>query len=259
MNDKRFLQVLNLMSPFISGAIAQLLGRDTGSWEEVFIDKSVTKLLSPAPITFAIWGPIFILLGLFYFYQARDLVPGREEVEMPFLRQVSIFFLFSTVMATIWFVTWASGMIWGSVAAMVIYLLSIFAAYFRLGINLDIRDRRERLFVTSGWSMYAGWVMVATLVNMTTGIAYTGFEHLPFTELQWTLSAVILAVLIYLFFLLFRRDYIFAGIGVWAFLGVGVTHINPAPPSNFIVLVSSVVGAIVLMISMLLRYVIMHD
>lgn len=127
-----------------------VFGGGSGSWEDVFVEESATKLLTPAPITFAIWGPIFLLLGLFYFYQARDLLPGREDVEMPFIRQVSVFFLLSSVMSTVWFVTWASRLIWASVAAMFIYLITILAAYFRLGINLVERSRRERLFVTAG-------------------------------------------------------------------------------------------------------------
>lgn len=232
-----------------------VFGGGSGPWEDVFVEESATKLLTPAPITFAIWGPIFLLLGLFYFYQARDLLPGREDVEMPFIRQVSVFFLLSSVMSTVWFVTWTSRLIWASVAAMFIYLITILAAYFRLGINLVERSRRERLFVTAGWSMYAGWVTVATIVNTTTGFVYTGFDNLPFTELQWTITISLTAVLIYLIFLFYRRDYIFAGVGVWALTGLSITHINPAPPSNFIVLVTSIIGALVISISMVLRYI----
>ena len=251
--EKRFLQLLNLLAPFIAGAITLVLD-SSGSWEDVFVDQSVTTLLSPAPITFSIWGPIFFLLGLFYFYQARDLFPGQEEVEVAFLRQVNVFFLLSTVMATVWFVIWARRIIWGSVFAMIVYLFTILAAYFRLGINIQNRTTRERLFATAGWSMYAGWVFVATLVNTATGLAYTGFDNLPFTELQWTLAGAIVAVMVYLLFLFLRRDYIFVGVGIWALIGLGLTHLNPVPPSNSIVLMISFLGAVTLMISTILHY-----
>ena len=116
---KRVLQFLNLLAPFIAGAVTLALD-GSGSWEDVFVDESITKLLAPTPITFAIWGPIFILLGLFYFYQARDLVPGREEVDMPFINKINVFFLLSTVMATTWFITWVSRLIWESVLMVVL-------------------------------------------------------------------------------------------------------------------------------------------
>ncbi|MBD3157651.1 MAG: hypothetical protein GF309_02575 [Candidatus Lokiarchaeota archaeon] len=254
LQQKRVLQILNLLAPFIAGAIAMIFGGSSGNWEDVFVDDSLTKLLSPAPITFAIWGPIFFLLGLFYFYQARDLIPGKKEIEMPFIRQVSVFFLLSSVMATVWFVTWAAGMIWASVASMIVYLITILVAYFRLGVNLDERTRKERLFITSGWSMYAGWITVATLVNSTTGLVYTGFENLPFTELQWTIGLGILALVVYLVFLLFRKDYIFAGVGIWAFIGLSITHASPASPSNLTVFVISIAGAVVIAATMLINH-----
>ena len=254
INEKRVLQILNLLAPFIAGAMTLALDEGSGSWENVFVDESLTKLLTPAPIAFAIWGPIFILMGLFYLYQARDLLPGWEEVEMPFIHQVGVFFLLSTVMSTVWFVTWARRMIWVSLAAMILYLITILAAYFRLGINTHTRAMRERLFVTAGWSMYAGWVTVAALVNTTTGLVYAGFDNLPFTELQWTITACIVAVVIYLVFLFYRRDTVFAGVGAWALIGLSITHLDPAPPSNFIVLLTSSVGAAVILVSILLRY-----
>jgi len=252
---KRVLQALNLLAPFISWGIIQVFSLSTGSWEDVFIEEDFTKLLTPAPITFAIWGPIFLLLGFFYIYQARDLLPGKEEIEMPFIHQVSFFFLLSTIMATVWYVTWASRMIWISVASMYIYLGSILAAYFRLDINLENRPRRERLYVTAGWSMYAGWVTVATLVTTTTGLLYTGFENLPFTELQWTLSVSIIAILVYLYFLFKRKDNIFAAVGVWSLIGVSLTHFDPVPPSETLILITSIAGAVILAVFIVYRYI----
>jgi hypothetical protein len=254
LQQKRVLQVLNLLTPVIAGAIAVIFGGDSGNWQDVFVEESITKLLSPAPLSFAIWGPIFFLLGLFCLYQARDLIPGKKEVEMPFVHQVSVFFLLSSVMATIWFVTWAAGMIWASVVSMIIYLITILTAYFRLGINLDEHSRKERLFITSGWSMYAGWITVATLVNSTTGLAYTGFENLPFTELQWTIALATLAAVVYLAFLFFRRDYIFAGVGIWAFIGLSITHAIPAPPSNLTIFVISIAGVVLIAAAMLINH-----
>jgi hypothetical protein len=66
--------MLNLLSPFASWAIIRFIDIP-GTWEDVFVEESINTLFTPSPITFAIWGPIFLLLGFFYFYQARDLLP----------------------------------------------------------------------------------------------------------------------------------------------------------------------------------------
>jgi len=246
---------LNLLTPVIAGALPSMLLEGSGSWEDTFIEPSLLKLLSPAPITFAIWGPIFILMAAFYVYQARDLLPGRANVEMPYVTQVGVFFFLSSVLTSLWYVAWARRMIWASIAAMILYLASLLAAYFRLGINVVHRSRRERLLVTAGWSMYAGWVAVAALVNTTTGLVYYGFDALPFTELQWTLGASVAAVIVYLVFLFKRRDYVFAGVGAWAFIGLFTTHLDPSPPSNQAVLIASLAGAAIIAASMVYSYV----
>ena len=246
---------MNLLTPVIAGALPWVLLEGSGSWMDTFIEPSLPKLLSPAPITFAIWGPIFALMAAFYVYQARDLLPGREDVEMPYVTQVGVYFFLSSVLTSLWYVAWARRMIWASIAAMILYLASLLAAYFRLGINTVPRGRRERLLVTAGWSMYAGWVTVAALVNTTTGLVYYGFDGLPFTELQWTLGASVAAVVVYLVFLFKRRDYVFAGVGAWAFTGLCITHLDPSPPSNQAVLISSLAGAAIIAASMVYRYV----
>jgi hypothetical protein len=145
-------------------------------------------------------------------------------------------------------------MIWVSVASMYIYLGTILAAYFRLDINLEKRTRRERLYVTAGWSMYAGWVTVAALVTTTTGLLYVGFENLPFTELQWILSVSIIAILVYLYFLFKRKDSIFAAVGVWSLIGLSLTHFDSAPPSETLILITSNVGAVILAVFIMYRY-----
>jgi benzodiazapine receptor len=224
------------------------------SWENTFIEPSLPKLLTPAPITFAIWGPIFILMAAFYVYQARDLLPGRDNIEMPYVTQVSVFFFLSSVLTSLWYVAWARRMILVSIVMMILYLATLLAAYFRLGINMFPRSRRERLIVTAGWSMYTGWVTVAALVNITTGLVYFGFDNLPLSEIQWTLGASMVAVIVYLMFLFKREDYVFAGVGAWAFIGLCITHLDPSPPSNQAVLITSLVGTAIIMASMVFKY-----
>jgi len=220
-----------------------LLGR-SGSWQDTFVEPSLPKLLTPAPITFAVWGPIFVLMAGFLVYQGRDLLPGQEMVEMPYVLDVGWFFFLSSVLTGLWYVAWSRRLIWASIALMVLYYVSLLAGYFRLGINLVPLGRWERVLVTGGWSMYTGWITVATVVNTTTGLVYYGFDRLPFTELQWTVGVVFAAVAVYLVFLFRRNDVVFAGVGAWAFTGLIITHLDPVVPSNQIILVLSALAAL---------------
>lgn len=249
---KRFYQVLNLVTPFFVGSLVWLLGK-SGSVRDTFVEPSLPKLLSPAPVTFAIWGPIFVLIAGALVYQSLDLLPGREKVETTIVRTFSVFFFLSSVFSGLWYVAWSRSLIWTSIALMMLYYVSVLLGYFRLRINLAPPDRWMKVLVTGGWSMYTGWITVATVVNTTTGLVYYGFDKLPFTELQWTITMILVALVVYLGFLFKREDKVFAGVGEWAFTGLVITHLDPAPPTNNIVLILSALSALTILAAIIYK------
>lgn len=233
---KLLLQIGNLITPI---ACFLVIGLSNLDFSTVFNSSSYPNLINPAPITFAIWGPIFIFQGLFYVYQARDLFKSSEnKIDMPYVHEVSIFFMLSWISTTIWYILWASGFVWPAIAAMYAYLLSSLGAYLRLGINKRERPLREHLFVTVAWSMLAGWVTVATIVNTTTGFVSLGFNPAPIGEVGWTILLLAVVLIVYLTVLLTRNDYVFTSVGLWAVLGVLIESMDPLnTPQPWIALV----------------------
>jgi benzodiazapine receptor len=250
---KLALQLGNVITPI---ACFLAIGLSNLDFSTVFSSSSYPNLITPAPITFAIWGPIFIFQGLFYFYQARDLFNSSEnKIEMPYVHEVSVFFMLSWISTTIWYILWASGYVWPAIAAMYAYLLTSLAAYFRLGINKRERCLREHLFVTVAWSMLAGWVTVATIVNTTTGFVALGFDPSPIGETGWSILILAMVLVIYLAVLTTRNDYVFAGVGLWAAFGVFIERMDPINvPQPEIALVSAI-GAIVLALAIITRFI----
>jgi hypothetical protein len=254
--EKVILQIGNLIVPILCFVFIGLSNLD---FSTVFNSSAYPNLLNPAPITFAIWGPIFIFQGLFYFYQARDLFkPPEKKIDMPYVHEVSVFFMLSWISTTIWYALWASGFVWPAVAAMYTYLLTSLGAYLRLGINKRERPLREHLFVTVAWSMLCGWVTVATIVNTTTGFVSLGFNPAPIGEVGWTILLLAVVLVIYISALVTRNDYVFACVGLWAAIGVIVERLDPLnAPQPEIILVSTI-GAIVLAIAIITRLLLQY-
>ncbi len=253
---KLLLQLGNVIVPIVCFVVIGLSNLD---FSTVFSSSSYPNLINPAPITFAIWGPIFIFQGLFYFYQARDLFKSPEtKIDMPYVHEVSVFFMLSWISTTIWYILWASGYVWPAIAAMYAYLLTSLAAYFRLGINKRERSLREHLFLTVAWSMLAGWVTVATVVNTTTGFVAIGFNPSPIGETGWSILILAVVLVIYLSVLVTRNDYVFTGVGLWAVIGVFIERIDPInAPQPEIALVSAM-GAIVLALAISIRFIMQY-
>lgn len=245
---KTILQIGNLVTPILCGVVIAI-GSVGTNWQSVFGADPYDKLLDPAGFTFAIWGPIFFFIGLFYVYQARDLFRS-EKLDMPYVHQVSVFFMASTVATTAWYLLWANGFIWPSVLTMAIYLVSLLAGYLRLEINKVDRSVKEHLYITAGWSLYTGWITAALIVNTTTGFAAAGFDAPILGEVGWTILILGVALIIYVLVLVNRNDYTFAGVGAWATFGVFVERLlNPTAP---IVTLVAGLGALILIFAIIL-------
>lgn len=249
-SKKVVLQIGNILTPILCAVAIAISGLDFSS--TVISDTGYPKILSPAAFTFAIWGPIFIFQFMFYFYQARDLFrPKENKIEMPYVHEVSIFFMLSWISTTAWYVLWGLGLVWPAVAAMFVYLLSSLGAYLRLGINLRARSLKEHLFVTVAWSLLAGWVTVAAIVNTSTGFVYSGFDTGLIGEIGWTSIVLLMTLGIYLLVLVTRNDFVFAGVGLWAIIGVIADLLNPLNTPQPVVSVVALLGAGILSMAML--------
>ena len=253
---KLLLQIGNLITPILCFLI---IGFSNLDFSTVFSSSTYPNLINPAPITFAIWGPIFFFLFLFYFYQARDIFKSSDDkIEMPYVHEVSIFFMLSWVSTSIWYILWGSGFVWPAVAAMYAYLLTSLGAYYRLGINRRERPLREHIFVTVGWSMLCGWVTVATVVNTTTGFVSLGFNPAPIGETGWSILILGIVLMIYLLVLFTRNDYVFAGVGLWATIGVLIERIDPLNAPQPEIALVSLMGVILLAMVIIIRLIVQH-
>jgi hypothetical protein len=172
---------------------------------------------------------------------------------MPYVHDVSVFFMLSWISTTIWYLLWGNGYVWPAVAAMYAYLLTSLGAYLRLGINKRERTLKEHLFVTVAWSMLMGWVTVAAIVNTTTGFVSLGFNPAPIGEAGWSILILAVVLIVYLLVLFTRNDYVFAGVGLWATLGILIERSDPVnSPQPEIVLVSSI-AVILLVLIIIIR------
>ncbi|NHI83423.1 MAG: hypothetical protein EAX81_03885 [Candidatus Thorarchaeota archaeon] len=252
-SKKKILQIGNLLTPIFCALTIGLSGLDFSS--TVISDSGYPKILSPAPFTFAVWGPIFLFQFMFYFYQARDLFKSREnKIEMPYVHEVSVFFILSWISTTVWYVLWVLGFVWPAIGAMFAYLLSSLGAYLGLGINLRARSLKEHLFVTVAWSLLAGWVTVAAIVNTTTGFVYSGFDPGVIGEAGWTSIILLMAVGIYLLVLVRRNDFVFAGVGLWAIIGLIADLLDPTNVPQPLVTLVAILGVGILSVAMIVWF-----
>jgi benzodiazapine receptor len=189
--------------------------------------------VTPAGYVFAIWGLIYALLAVFVVYQA---LPAQRDD--PALRDLGLAFVASCVCNATWLFAWHHlqiALAWVLIVALLLFLM---VCYERLRTADDTRVRR--LAVRLPFSVYLGWVTVATVANTAILLVDAGVDGGAAAP-WWGALALLAATGIGLTMLVRRDDVAFALVGVWALIGIAVAQ---ADRSTVIVVAAGACAAV---------------
>jgi len=197
-------------------------------------------LVTPAGYVFSIWGVIYVLLLAFVVFQA---LPSQRE--KPFLRQISVLFILSSVFNVVWLFLWHYDRIVLSVALMFALLATLIAVYLRLGIGKTMVTLKERVFVHLPFSVYLGWITVASIANVASALVAVGWDGFGLASDVWAVLVIAVALLITLGVIATRRDVAYSLVLVWALVGIAV---NQSAYQN--VVLASLIGAVTIVVAL---------
>jgi hypothetical protein len=189
-----------------------LNGQNTGEISDRF-----RVLFVPAGYVFSIWGLIYIGLLAYAIYQA---LPAQRS--NPRLARVDPLFVVASVANVAWLFFWHYNLFLLTLVAMLTLLASLIAIYLALGIGRGPTSTGERWAVRVPFSIYLGWVSVATIANVTDVLDYVGWSGWGLEAAAW--AALMLAVGVVLAGLVAftRRDAAYVLVFVWAYIGIAL-------------------------------------
>lgn len=174
------------------------------------------SLFTPAGFTFAIWSLIYLLLAIFVVYQS---LPSQRDNES--LARISVWFKVGCAANALWMFAWHLEWIMVALLLMILLLVSLAAIYRSLGVVNRAASAGERWFVQLPFSVYLGWITVATIANISSVQTALGWNHLGLEEVSWTLVKLAAAGAITAVVTLRRNDVAFALVVGWAAFGIG--------------------------------------
>jgi benzodiazapine receptor len=191
-----------------------LNGQKTGQVADRF-----DVFFTPAGYVFSIWGLIYLGLAAFAVFQA---LPAQRTNER--LRRVGWIVLLSAAANAAWLVLWHHELFLWSLLDMLALLVTLIAIYLRLGIGRGPAPAGERWLVRLPFSIYLGWITVATIANATVVLDHVGWSGLGLGPEVWTVAVLAVAVTIGAAVSLTRGDLAYGLVLVWAFVGIAVKH-----------------------------------
>ncbi len=203
-------------------------------------------LITPAGYTFAIWGIIYILLGVFVIYQALPQSRNKK-----FHEKVGWLFVLSSAFNIIWLFTWQYELLPASVVIMFLLLATLIIIYLRLDIGRGKVDLVERVAVHLPFSVYLGWITIASIADVAATLVSVGWDGFGISAESWAILIILIALLIASLVAYTRRDVAYELVIVWAFLGI-VASQNSNQTIDTLLMVSVAVLLIVLVASFFL-------
>lgn len=177
------------------------------------------NLFVPAGSTFSIWGVIYLLLAIFAIYQLVYAFRIKEQ-NSTFIEKIGWLFIFSSLMNMSWIFAWHYEMVLFSVLIMLVLLLSLIAIYVQLGIGRLEASKTEKYLVHLPFSVYLGWITIATIANITALLVDINWYRFGLSEPFWTVAVIIVGIIIGLIMIFNRKDIFYALVVDWALCGI---------------------------------------
>lgn len=209
--------ILTILATLMVNGLANALplnGLNTGQISDRF-----NVYFIPAGYVFSIWGVIYLGLIAFAIFQA---LPSQRE--NPLLRATGWWISLSGLANSVWIFFWHYQQFPLTLVAMLVLLGTLTVIYLRLGLGRTTVSAPETWFVRLPFSIYLGWITVATVANVTSLLDYLqwdGFGIAPEIWMSIALAAVLgIAVLMNFN----RRDSVYTAVILWALAGISIKH-----------------------------------
>jgi hypothetical protein len=205
--------VVVLLATIVVNILADALpinGLGTGAISDTFHVYFV-----PAGYVFAIWGIIYIGLIAYAIYQ---VLPSQRE--NPRLQATGWWVVLGGLANSAWIFLWHYLQFVGTLGAMLVLLATLIAVYVRLGINRFKVSRGETWAVRVPFSIYLGWITVATIANVTDVLDYLKWNRFGISDATWMVIVLGAVVLISGLMNFLRRDIAYSLVILWALAGI---------------------------------------
>jgi hypothetical protein len=187
-------------------------GKGTGTISDAF-----QVYFVPAGYVFAIWGIIYIGMIAYAVYQA---LPAQRN--NPRLQATGWWVVLGGLANSMWIFLWHYELFAGTLGAMLILLATLIAVYLRLGSGQTKVSRGETWAVRVPFSIYLGWITVATVANVTDVLDYLGWNRFGISAAAWMVIMLAAVLVIAGLMNFLRRDVAYALVLLWALAGIAV-------------------------------------
>jgi len=194
-----------------------LNNRSTGD-----ISDAYPNIFAPAGPAFSIWGLIYLLLGMYVVYQ---FVNKDRKIDI-LISKINPFFIATSIANIFWIFAWHYDYIGLSVLIMVTLLILLIKIADI--IRVEQFTRIGKFIIRAPFSIYFGWITVASIANITVFLVSIGWDGFGISESVWMSIILLVGAGIGIIRMLKDKNIPYGMVLVWAYSWILFKHISPS-------------------------------
>jgi len=219
---RRLLVVIVTVGTILMNALANILPFNNLTTGQVSAD--FDNYFVPEGYVFSIWGVIYLGLVLYTVYQLL-----AAQADNPRLKAIAPAYIISALANAVWLLFWHYKLLPFSMLAMLIILVCLLYIYLKLNIGKSQVSKGERWLVHLPFSIYLGWISVATVANGGAWLSQTNWNAFGISAPVWAVVMMAVALVLGALMALLRRDIAYDLVIIWALVGIGVNKLSTPP------------------------------
>lgn len=256
MKRIRILAILNAMFflvHLVSSQLTQLELLNSQTFGEV--SNKYPSLFTPAGVTFAIWGVIYLALAVFCIYHIVKAFKADAGYEANAdVQRIGFLFILNNLATGAWTIAWVYEWLLISVFLMLVQLITLLLIQFRVGIYNPTCSSASRWFTQFPLSIYFGWICIATVANISAALVGFGWDGFGISPESWAIIIIAVASLTTIFVVLNRRNPYVGLVTVWALYGIVLKHQQIDVAASHAIIAASWIGMAVVALAVVYQF-----
>ena len=208
MNNKIFFTILNLVSyVFLVGSSFFVRG------ETAFSVEGVEPLISPAPYAFYIWPVIYLLVLIWIIrYGFKKGSFDQTYINVSYFLPLSLTSIGGSLLT----------------GQPIAGLFIIMGLLFTMGAYVSCtEDTKKDGFFRLPFSLYLGWLSVATIIEVSILLKSNGLTTLfGLSEVVWSVIVLILGSGLAILVNVSKVDFVYPLVFIWAYIAIAIEQMN---------------------------------
>ncbi|WP_017258188.1 hypothetical protein [Pedobacter arcticus] len=222
MKKVKILATLNLLIYVIAFAVSNLsqLGIFGGGTNKDISDKYDT-VFTPAGLTFAIWGVIYLsLFGFAIYHLVRAYKDDIHADANQDILKIGNLFIINNIATTFWVFAFTYEYLFTSMLLIIIQLITLIKIFINLNLFDNDKTFTNKLLTQFPLTIYFAWLCVANIANISVYLVSKNWDGFGIDPSTWAMLMIVITVLLSIFIITVKKNPFFGLVVVWALYGI---------------------------------------